>query len=72
MGDCELLPRCGFFSKYQDTMDLACRGFMNAYCKGPKQTECSRRKYRAEHGLPPQDDMLPSGQIMPKRMGGSA
>ena len=65
MADCELLPRCGFFLKYQDTLDLACRGFVRSFCKGPKQTECARRLYRVEHGCPPDDDMMPSGQMIP-------
>lgn len=66
MADCELLNRCGFFRKYQDTLDLACRGFMNMYCRGPKMKDCLRMRYRAEHGAPPEDDMLPTGQMMPK------
>ncbi len=72
MADCQLLDRCGFFLKYQHTLDLACRGFMSSYCKGPKQADCLRLKYRTEHGCPPEDDMLPTGQIMPKHLGGRA
>lgn len=64
--DCELLETCGFFRKYQDSLDLACRGFIKSYCKGPKMDECARKKYRQEHGGPPEDDMMPSGQMMPK------
>jgi hypothetical protein len=70
MADCFLLDRCGFFRKYEHTQDLACRGFTNAYCRGAKQVDCSRMKYRAQHGCPPEDDMLPSGQTMPKHLGG--
>lgn len=66
MADCDLLARCGFFQKYQDSLDLACRGFMRTYCTGSRQIDCARRKYRAEHGCPPDDDMLPSGQMMPR------
>ena len=64
MFECELLDRCGFFLKYQETRDLACRGFMNMYCRGPQQPECKRLAYRAEHGHPPDDDMLPTGQMI--------
>ena len=63
---CELLATCGFFKKYEDSLDLACRGFIKSYCKGDKMDGCSRKRYRAEHGVPPEDDMMPSGQIMPK------
>ncbi len=66
MGECELLATCGFFQKYQNTLDMACRGFIKTYCKGEKMAECRRKAYRAEHGTPPHDDMLPSGQMMPK------
>ncbi len=70
MQNCDLLDRCGFFRKYQHTLDLACQGFMNSYCKGSKMEECARKKFRTEHGCPPDDDMLPSGQTMPKSLGG--
>ena len=62
--DCELLETCGFFKKYQETKELACRGFINQYCKGPKLDECKRKEYRLKNGEPPSDDMMPSGQII--------
>ena len=68
MADCEMLPNCGFFHKYRDTLDLACRGFMNAYCRGERQSDCRRREHRARFGVAPSDDMLPSGQMMPESM----
>lgn len=64
--ECDLLGTCGFFQKYQNTLDLACRGFIKTYCKGPKMDECKRKEYRQTHGAPPIDEMLPSGQTMPK------
>jgi len=64
--ECELLGTCGFFQKYQHALDLACRGFIKTYCKGPKMDECKRKEFRREHGAPPVDEMLPSGQSMPK------
>jgi len=66
VNDCELLPRCGFFAKYQSTSDLACRGFMSSFCRGPEQFDCKRRQFRSQHGIAPDDDMLPTGQMMPK------
>jgi hypothetical protein len=70
MADCILLDRCGFFRKYKDSLNLACRGFMNSYCQGDRQLDCRRMQYRAEHGSAPEDDMLPTGQMMPKEFGG--
>lgn len=62
---CELLEKCGFFRKYRDTLNLACRGFIKTYCEGDKMNECERKKYRMKHGKAPDDDMLPTGQMMP-------
>lgn len=64
--ECELLETCGFFRKYADSLDLACRGFIKSYCKGEKMDSCSRKLHRTAHGTPPENDMMPSGQIMPK------
>jgi hypothetical protein len=61
---CEHLEKCGFFKKYQETKNLACRGFINLYCKGPKMSECKRLEYRNKNGVPPSDDMMPNGQII--------
>jgi hypothetical protein len=62
--ECELLKSCGFFVKYQSTKNLACRGFIATYCKGDKMYECKRLAYRKKNGVPPVDDMMPSGQII--------
>ena len=61
--ECELLSKCGFFKKFQSSKDLACKGFILQYCKGPKQSECKRMEYR-KHGVPPVDEMMPTGQII--------
>ena len=61
--DCELLEKCGYFKKYHDTKEIICQGFIRQYCRGPRQLECKRMKYREEHGTPPPDDMMPSGHM---------
>lgn len=66
MDACEKLEKCGFVLKYGE--ELACKGFVNMYCKGEKQLVCKRKEYVAEHGTAPSDDMLPSGQMMAKRI----
>jgi hypothetical protein len=53
--ECELLLKCGFFKKYQNTNDLACIGFIKTYCRGPKMGECKRLEYQLEHGVPPSE-----------------
>ncbi len=69
MADCELLEQCGYFKKYQKTKDLACKGFMKTYCKGPKEAECKRKEYRKEHGVPPSDYMMPSCWLVTTQFG---
>ncbi len=62
--ECINLPNCGFFKKYCQTKDLACKGFISMYCKGSKMEDCKRLQYKKEHGTPPPDDMMPSGQMI--------
>ena len=61
---CELLEKCGFFLKYQKSRELECRGFINQYCIGPKQNDCKRKQYRYENGVPPCDELMPTGQML--------
>jgi hypothetical protein len=61
---CKFLEGCGFFKKYKATKDLACRGFIRLYCQGRKQDQCKRKQYFTEHGVPPEDDMMPSGHVI--------
>lgn len=65
--ECERLNECGFFKKYKDTVQMACRGFISLYCKGPKMDECQRKAYFQKHGRPPVDEMMPSGGMITKR-----
>ena len=62
--NCVLLEKCGFFKKFGNNKDYTTQGFIELYCKGPKQNECVRKKYREEHGTPPSDDMMPTGEMM--------
>ena len=62
--ECNLLATCGFFKKYQSSKSLACKGFISQYCKGDKMNECKRMEYRKLNGVPPVDEMMPSGQLI--------
>jgi hypothetical protein len=64
MQECDQLATCGFFQKYQNTKQLACRGFINQYCRGGKMAQCKRLAYKREHGEEPPDDMMPSGHMV--------
>jgi hypothetical protein len=61
---CGMMNKCGFFKKYDGIKDLACKGFIQLYCLGPKKTACKRKEYRERHGVPPSDDMMPGGQML--------
>ena len=63
--ECEKLTMCGFFKKYGEVKDLACRGFINQYCKGDKMNECKRKEYSKKHGQAPSDEMMPTGHSPP-------
>jgi hypothetical protein len=62
--ECKFLPTCGFFKKYCQSNNLACQGFINLYCKGEKMDECKRLEYRNKNGVPPPENMMPSGQLL--------
>ena len=62
--ECQSLVKCGFLKKYQATKDLACKGFILQFCKGPNMNECKRMQYRLKNGAPPSDDMMPNGQMI--------
>ena len=62
--ECDLLSKCGFFKKYMDSREAACRGFISLYCRGSKMAECKRKEFRKAHGTPPPDNMLPNGQSL--------
>jgi hypothetical protein len=64
MADCPNLPTCGFMKKYCDSKNLACKGFVALYCRGEQQDTCKRKAYKAAHGAPPPDDMMPNGQVL--------
>ncbi len=61
---CKWLESCGFFKKWSTRKNLACRGFIQTYCRGEKRDQCKRKVYFDEHGTAPPDDMLPSGQMV--------
>jgi len=62
--ECKLLATCAFFKKYQDSKELACKGFIRQYCKGDKMDECKRLEHRMKFGTPPSEDMMPNGQMI--------
>jgi len=68
MVECDLLDVCGFFQKFQTSQSAACNSFIKEFCKGPKQDRCKRKAYRKEHGVPPHDNMMPVGGMLPDEL----
>lgn len=64
MSSCANLENCGFFKKFQETKDLACKGFVGQFCQGEKQDECKRKEFKMKNGFAPSDDMMPNGMII--------
>lgn len=61
MSECPNLANCGFFRKYSQINQLACKGFIVMFCRGDKQDACKRKEYKKTHGAAPSDDMMPNG-----------
>jgi hypothetical protein len=64
MTECPNLPNCGFMKKFCDSKNLACKGFIALYCRGDRQSDCERKRYKAAHGTAPSDDMMPNGHMV--------
>lgn len=62
--ECELLANCGFFKAHQASNDLACKGFIKQYCRGPLMNQCKRKEYRQKNGVAPADNMMPNGALL--------
>lgn len=65
---CEFFPACGFFLKYNDKLNDLCQQFIMEYCQGDKGGKCERRRYFNMNGTMPEDDILPSGRMLPKEL----
>ena len=62
---CELLEKCGFFNNFQGSNEVIKEGWIALYCYDLKRSEtCLRKKYRKEHGNPPEDNMAPTGNYV--------
>jgi hypothetical protein len=66
MSECPNLATCGFFRKFSQSNELAFKGFVVLFCRGPKQGVCKRKEYREAHGCAPSDAMMPNGAMIAK------
>jgi hypothetical protein len=63
---CELLDKCGFFLNYRGNSEVVKEGWIIMFCKSKEKSEkCERKKIRKQTGKPPEDNMTPTGRILP-------
>lgn len=62
---CELLEKCGFFRKFNESSEVVTEGWIKNFCENQEKSEkCERKKFRKSHGKPPADNMTPTGKII--------
>ncbi len=62
---CEFLETCGFFNNYKANSEVVKQGWIQIYCEDKKKSErCERRKILKETGIPPADNMAPTGKML--------
>ena len=62
---CELLDKCGFFKNYKGNTEVTKHGWIRLFCESKEKSEqCKRKQYRKENGLPPADNMAPTGKTL--------
>lgn len=66
MRDCEYLAACGFFKKFGRRQSNVWKGLLSFYCQGRGARLCERRKMFLARNTFPGDDLLPTGDEIPK------
>lgn len=62
---CELLEKCGFFINFNGNVDVVKEGWIRAFCENHEKSEqCERKKIRKQTGMPPVDNMAPTGRLL--------
>ena len=62
---CEFLDKCGFFLNYSANTEVVRQGWVSMYCEDSEKSErCERKKVRALTGMPPADNMCPTGKLL--------
>lgn len=62
---CELLETCGFFLNFKSHTEVIKQRWIKLYCENLDTSDaCERKKIRNQTGLPPEDNMAPTGKLM--------
>lgn len=63
--NCELLDRCGFFKSFKGNSEVMKNNWIKMFCEDKVSSEtCARKKVRTQTGMPPADNMSPSGKLL--------
>lgn len=62
---CELLEKCGFFQNFIGNSEVLKQGWVKMFCENKEKSEqCERKKERKKTGVPPADNMAPTGKML--------
>jgi hypothetical protein len=72
MSQCELLERCGFFRAFKGNSEVVTNGWIKMFCENVDKSEyCERKKTRTRTGVPPEDNVAPTGNVIGVRLPGA-
>ena len=63
---CEFLNSCGFFKKFGNRKSNIWKGLVGFYCQAKEGGLCERRKSFLIRGVFPGEDVMPTGDEIPK------
>lgn len=61
---CDLKDECIFYAKFHTRQSIAWKGIFQIYCKGKTPFLCERKNYYQTRGQHPNENLLPSGQMV--------
>lgn len=65
MDACEWRETCGFFKKFGNRRSRVWTGLVDYYCTGGAAPLCERRKGYLSGETPEDDDLMPTGSVVP-------
>ncbi len=61
---CEFLETCGFYNKFKGNVEVVKKSWIGLYCSTMERSEkCKRKIIRKATGVPPPDNMSPTGRL---------
>lgn len=66
MAACKWRNKCGFFKKFGSRQSRVWTGLVGYYCVGGAEMLCERRKLYLDGRGPVDDDVMPTGSVVPE------